>query len=261
MITPDEIENKAFRRSVSGYNRDEVDEFLDRIIVDMSRLIAEKDLIQAENQKLKAENEKHRASDLSIMNTLDSAKKLIQDIAASAEKRSDIILRNAKLDAETIVKEARESVSQYSGEGKDLKDRIRYFRSRYKQLLQEELDYIDDRGGDLLADMDKEFFALPEENTDPFADRQAGEGYAEEKAAAEIFSALERDLNKEVSDQGIDHAATSAIRPDPEKLASGLPTEEGQGEESAHHQSPDDATFGLPRVTIKLDKVTRKLGS
>ena len=41
MITPADIENKEFSRGVRGYKEDEVDEFLDLIILDMEKLLKE----------------------------------------------------------------------------------------------------------------------------------------------------------------------------------------------------------------------------
>ena len=41
MITPADIEYKEFTKAVRGYKEEEVDEFLDLIIVDMENLIRE----------------------------------------------------------------------------------------------------------------------------------------------------------------------------------------------------------------------------
>ena len=54
MITPADIEYKEFTKAVRGYKEEEVDEFLDLIIVDMENLIRE-------NKKLKADLEKARS--------------------------------------------------------------------------------------------------------------------------------------------------------------------------------------------------------
>ena len=40
MITPKEIEEKDFSRKLRGYDEDEVDEFLDEIILDLQALLA-----------------------------------------------------------------------------------------------------------------------------------------------------------------------------------------------------------------------------
>ena len=44
MITPQEIETKAFASSVRGYKKEEVDVFLDEIMMDYQELINENSL-------------------------------------------------------------------------------------------------------------------------------------------------------------------------------------------------------------------------
>lgn len=158
MITPKEIESKDFTKAFRGYDVDEVDEFLDLIIIDMQEITAEITRLKQENDELRAENEEHKKSQRRVMDTLDSAKKLMKDISESAEKRADIIIRNAKMDAEMILNEAKTNAGKYGGtDGDDLRDRVAYFRSRYRQLLLDELENMDSKGGDLLTALEKEF--------------------------------------------------------------------------------------------------------
>ena len=158
MITPKEIESKDFAKSFRGYDVDEVDEFLDLIIIDMQDITAEITKLRKENEDLRAENEEHKKSQKRVMDTLDSAKKLMKDISESAEKRADIIIRNAKMDAEMILNEAKTSAGKYSGiDGDELRDKVAYFRSRFRQLLLDELDSMESKSGDLLSALEREF--------------------------------------------------------------------------------------------------------
>ena len=157
MLTPKDIEKKNFTKVLRGFSPEEVDDFLDRIILDMTELINQKEALEAENAELKEEIEDYKESQKSIIHTLDSAKKLMKDISESAEKRADIIIRNAKLDAEMILKDAQESKERFSGQGSELVDRVNHFRARYRQLLEEELRSFDSKEQDLLTELEKEF--------------------------------------------------------------------------------------------------------
>lgn len=161
MITPLEIENKEFSKQIRGYNADEVDEFLDLIIEDIEIMQQELLALRNENAELKEQNEDYKRSQVNVMNTIDTAKKLMKDISESAEKRAEIIIKNAKLDAEMIVRDAKDSASHYGNESAQLRDKILQFRARYKKLLRDEIDHIDDKGGDLLSDLEKELFVSP----------------------------------------------------------------------------------------------------
>ena len=51
MITPSDIENKQFSRTKKGYDPDEVDDYLDLIILDMEKLIRENKQLKDELSK------------------------------------------------------------------------------------------------------------------------------------------------------------------------------------------------------------------
>ncbi len=147
MITPSDIENKDFKRSKKGYDCDEVDEFLDLIIVDMEKLIQENRRLKEELSKVNTQVDKHMSSESSVYETLAAAKQLMNDIAASAEKRAEILLKNAELEASLITREAKENISRYTEEGNRLLGRVESLRERYKDMLRDELSKLDAAAG------------------------------------------------------------------------------------------------------------------
>ncbi|MEE0742088.1 MAG: DivIVA domain-containing protein [Emergencia sp.] len=157
MITPFEIENKDFSRSMRGYNIEEVDEFLDEIILDLQKILVENEKMKEEINVLNADLKQYKKSESSVLNTLESAKKLMNDISESAEKRAEIIIRNAQMDAEVIQRDARESISKLTEEGERLKEKVGRFRDRYRQMLEDEMNSIEGSSEELFADLEKEF--------------------------------------------------------------------------------------------------------
>ena len=143
MITPSDIENKDFRRTKKGYDCDEVDEFLDLIIVDMEKLLQENRKLKEELSKVNTQVDKHMTSESSVYETLAAAKQLMNDIAASAEKRAEILLKNAELEASLITREAKENISRYTDEGNRLMGRVESLRDRYRDMLKDELAKLD----------------------------------------------------------------------------------------------------------------------
>ena len=143
MFTPLDIQNKEFTKSVKGYKKEEVDEFLDLLTVDMDKLLNENATFKAENSRLLSELEKYRGSEGVVLETLEAAKALMGEISASAEKRAEILLKNAELDAELIQREARESVERLNEESMHLKNRFTVFQTKYRSLLESELERFD----------------------------------------------------------------------------------------------------------------------
>ena len=164
MITPGDIENKDFSRVKKGYSPEEVDDFLDLIILDMEKLIRENRQLKEELGKAHVQVDKHMSTETSVYETLEAAKALMNDIAASAERRAEILLKNAELEANLITREAKESISRYTDEGNRLRERVETLRERYKKMLESELERLDFGGPDFLADFEKDF--LPASLTD-----------------------------------------------------------------------------------------------
>lgn len=140
MITPAEIQDKDFPRGVRGYKEEEVDKFLDLITLDMEKLIKENLRLKAEVAALESEKSKGKGAEGTVLETLEAAKALMNDISVSAEKRAAILLKNAELDSEMIVREAREAAARIDTEHKALKKSYTAFRDRYQHLLESELN-------------------------------------------------------------------------------------------------------------------------
>lgn len=153
MIRPIDIQEKEFTRAVRGYKEEEVNEFLDEITIDMERLIDELRQTREENSRLVEELERYRSSQGTVLETLEAAKALMADISVSAEKRADILLKNAELDAQLIQKEAKETADKIAEESEAMKTRFIDFRNRYKRLLQSELERFESLSGEMFPEL------------------------------------------------------------------------------------------------------------
>lgn len=154
MITPLDIQNKEFAKSVRGYKEEEVDGFLDLLTLDLEKMLEENRKLKDQVKNLSAEVERYRNSEGTVLETLEAAKALMGDISASAEKRAEILLKNAELDAQLIQREAKDSIERLNEELASTRNRLYIFRTRYRSLLESELDKFDNLSAELFADKD-----------------------------------------------------------------------------------------------------------
>jgi len=167
MIRPIDIQEKEFTRGVRGYKEEEVNEFLDEITIDLERLLDELRATKEENSRLVTELERHRGTEGTVLETLEAAKTLMADISSSAEKRADILLKNAELDAQLMTKEAKDMADRIAEESAAIKARFINFRSKYKQLLESELQRFESLSGEM----------FPELGVDDFDDLPGGASF------------------------------------------------------------------------------------
>lgn len=156
MISPLEIQEKEFGRGLKGFKEDEVNEFLDQLTLDLERLLEENRQLKAEKEQMEEELKKFRESENSIVETLETAKALMGDISASAEKRAQILLKNAELDAQRIQREAREEAERLNEENEALRSRAAGLRQKFRQLLESELERFDALSTELFPELDVE---------------------------------------------------------------------------------------------------------
>ena len=152
MITPLDVQNKEFSKAVRGYKEEEVDEFLDLITVDLEKLITENAGYKEQIARLQKELDKYKTSETAVLDTLEAAKALMGDISASAETRAEKLLKNAELDAQIIQREAKEEAERLTEENIQLRSRFIEFRSKYKSLLESELEKFDTLANEIFGD-------------------------------------------------------------------------------------------------------------
>lgn len=153
MISPLEIQEKEFSRSLKGFKEDEVNEFLDRITLDLERVLEENRQLRAEKEQLTEELKKYKSSESAVLDTLETAKALMGDISASAEKRAQILLKNAEMEAQNMQREAKEAIERMNEESAALRGRVKSFRAKYRQLLEMELQHFDSMTEELFPEL------------------------------------------------------------------------------------------------------------
>ena len=142
-------------RNLTAENRTLKDKIL-RLTSDNERLQRQRDALQADFDTLEETNKnlgtQYRDLESSLYTTLDSAKALMSDISASAEKNADIMIENARLEAENILTEQKQRLAQLQQKEKLLKDRVISSRMRFQYLLESELKSLKILDTDILGE-------------------------------------------------------------------------------------------------------------
>lgn len=152
---PIDIDKKEFSRDKRGYNSREVDEFLDLIIADYEKVLNDNRSMAHKIKFLEKQLEDAQKSDSAMLETLETAKRLMADISASAERRAELMMRDAELEAENMVAEAKATVRNLNQEHLVLKQKVERLRKGYASMLREEMDRLNDDVYGLIPDMDR----------------------------------------------------------------------------------------------------------
>ena len=214
MIMPIDIDKKDFTRDKKGYNSREVDEFLDLIIVDYEKVLNDNRNMAHKIKFLEKQLEESQKSDTAMLDTLETAKRLMADISASSERRAELMMRDAELEAESMLLEAKTTVKKLNDEHLVLKQKVERLRSNYKAMLKLEMEKLDNDEYGLLPDLDRSDIPdIDKELKTPFGGDEAAvtqdtlvikkkEDKAEENTEKATVSDLSESLKNLAKEQG-----------------------------------------------------------
>ena len=112
MLTPMDIHNHQFKKSIRGYNENEVDDFLDRIVADFEKLQREIDRLKNQINTNEVEMEKYRKLERTMNDTLLVAQKTADEVISAARKNAEEMKENTARECQTIREQARLEAQQ-----------------------------------------------------------------------------------------------------------------------------------------------------
>lgn len=193
MITPDVVAAKDFKKGFRGYSESEVDIFLEELSVDYEAIFKENESLKEKLAMYKDQVSKYSSIEETLKETLITAQSAAEDTTNAANKKSRIIVQEAELQARQIVDKANNRVVEIRNEYEALLKEFKVFRIKFKSLLEDELQNIDDIFNDV--EMGKDEF----EKADISAQLEAG-GTMRMQALEEVQDHEEKTMNIDIAE-------------------------------------------------------------
>ena len=111
MLSPYDLKNKEFTKSLRGYSPEEVDEHIDFIIKKYSELFRAYDALEKKLRITEAQLDAMKEEESSIRAALVNAQKASSRIIDEANERADIIMQSAKNGCDRIISEMKSDIT------------------------------------------------------------------------------------------------------------------------------------------------------
>jgi cell division initiation protein len=134
-ITPMDIEQQEFSRSFRGYNEEEVDDFLDKIVKDYEELINENVRLNEEIEKMKERLKEFSEIEESLRSALLNAQKSAEEIKGRVENEAKVMVKKAEIEAEIIKQKASQKEDESKNEINNLRRYKFMFKEKFKSML------------------------------------------------------------------------------------------------------------------------------
>lgn len=167
-ISPIDIHNKEFTRGFRGYNEDEVNEFLEKIMKDMELVLEENQNLE---NRLMVTSEKighYHSLEETLQKSIIVAQEAAEEVRRNSQKEAKLIVKEAEKNADRIVNEALSKARRIAMEIEELKKQSKVFRNRFKMIVEAQLDLIENDDWDHLMEYEAdtaelEHLNLPQE--------------------------------------------------------------------------------------------------
>jgi cell division initiation protein len=142
-ITPLDITQKHFRKSLRGYEREEVEAFLSLVAVEFEALVKDVNALREDNHRKMDELAEHRSRERALQETLVAAQRASEEIRDAARKEAEITISDAELQAEKIVQGAHSRFLRIVDDINELKRQRVQFESTVRMLVESHLKLIE----------------------------------------------------------------------------------------------------------------------
>jgi cell division initiation protein len=165
-ITPLEIRQKTFEKVFRGYEKDEVNAYLQSLSMEWERMLDENKELHLRIENLETESNKLRELESSLFKTLKTAEDTGATLIEQAKKETDLQIKESSMKAEAILNEAKSKaislIEQADARKKQVLDeminKVKTLESLFNQMMdlkEKVADQVKSYSSDLLDRIEK----------------------------------------------------------------------------------------------------------
>jgi cell division initiation protein len=106
-ITPLDIQQMVFKSRFRGYDKEEVNRFLEELAQTVEELNRDNAILRDKIVFLEQQLAELKRTEATLSNTLVSAQSLAEDVKRTAQREADLVMKEAELKAGELIRQAR----------------------------------------------------------------------------------------------------------------------------------------------------------
>ena len=143
MITPRDIENAEFKKVALGFSPDEVNDFLDKVIVDFEIIMKENAKLNDKVQNLEEALDYYKKMEETIKGSVILAEKAAVEAKNNANTTAEQIVKEAQLRGNAILQDANKRLYEMNAEITELRNKYVSMKTKMRVLIKGQLEMLD----------------------------------------------------------------------------------------------------------------------
>lgn len=142
MITPLDIQTKTFKKAINGYDKNDVDSYLELILADYEKLYTSSIESTDKINTLSKLVDSYKAMEDNMKNSIMVAQQAAEDVTKNAREKAEITVSEANLKAQAIIAEAEGKIKDLSGELSQLRTAMELYKSQAVGMLNAQIEVV-----------------------------------------------------------------------------------------------------------------------
>lgn len=134
-ITPIDIQQMVFQVKFRGYDKEEVNRFLEELALTVEGLNRDNALLREKLTLTEQHLIELKRTESTLSSTLVSAQSLAEDVKRSAHREADLIVKEAELKASEVMRQARTELVNIQGDVSDLQKQRLLLVERFRSTI------------------------------------------------------------------------------------------------------------------------------
>lgn len=145
MLTPNDIENKVFKKSkMKGYDIDDVEDFLEQLLADYEALYKENAEIKDKFNAMQESISYYKSVEEGINKTIENAQSTADNMKEVAKREAEAIKQEAEADARRHIEELNNEIRRKEELLEDKKKQMQIYRIRVSSMLEAQLKILNE---------------------------------------------------------------------------------------------------------------------
>jgi cell division initiation protein len=144
IISSNDIKKRDFRKSLRGYDVDEVDAFLETVSSHYEKLIIENRNQADKIKSLLEDIDIYRDNELNLQKAIVKSHDLGEEIIANAKRQSDVIIREAELESRNMKQNIEDEILAKKQELEEIKQKNEKTFEDLKNYLSDKLNELEE---------------------------------------------------------------------------------------------------------------------
>ncbi len=201
-LTPLDIRKQVFRKTMRGFDPEDVHVFLDLVADEYEQVLQENSMLAEKARHLSDQIERYHSMEKTLQNSLLTAERVSEEARERARLEADAVVAESRQRGERILEDSRERLRQLSRQVQELHREKDLFLQRFLSFLEgqiqflrtheaelHEIDSIDTRAGEYLAENTRR--ARPEDPPAPvFEEEPESIGLADGELVGDEFTPM-----------------------------------------------------------------------